>query len=307
MAKIFLSYRRDDSAAACGRIYDHLRQHFGKENIYKDIDNIPLGADFREHVKSAIAECAVELVIIGQRWLTVTNAAGQRRLDVANDPVRVEVEEGLRRGIPVIPLLVDRAPMPSEDDLPASIRPLANRNGLDIDNGRHFDDDVSHLIAALQQSLGASPATPSKTRQANPPASAARTSKSPPRIYISHSNADNVFTRRLSDDLRAAGAEIWADFGSLSGGGFVQVMNEELSRSDWLIVVVSRDAVASHWVQMEVEAALSLVHGGQMKGIIPVTAAPAAMPPLWNVYKGVDATRDYKTAIMDILKAVGLK
>ena len=49
MSKIFLSYRRQDSAGIAGRIYDRLRAHFGDDAIFMDIDNIPFGVDFRVH------------------------------------------------------------------------------------------------------------------------------------------------------------------------------------------------------------------------------------------------------------------
>ena len=68
MPKIFLSYRREDSAAEAGRIYDRLRIHFGDNAVFMDIDAIPFGVDFREHIREAVEQCGILLAVIGPNW-----------------------------------------------------------------------------------------------------------------------------------------------------------------------------------------------------------------------------------------------
>lgn len=104
MGKIFISYRRDDSADITGRVYERLIKQFGPEDVFRDVDDISLGADFRVEVSKALAQCVVMIVIIGKQWLTSLSENGARRLDSPSDYVRVEVEAGLARHIPVIPL-----------------------------------------------------------------------------------------------------------------------------------------------------------------------------------------------------------
>ena len=65
MAKIFLSYRREDSAGVAGRIYDRLRAQFGGDAVFMDIDSISFGVDFRDTSTSAIGQCDVVFVVIG--------------------------------------------------------------------------------------------------------------------------------------------------------------------------------------------------------------------------------------------------
>jgi hypothetical protein len=131
MAKIFLSYRRDDSAAAAGRIYDHLHAQFGPDAVFRDIDNIPFGVDFREHIDAAVSQCDVVLVVIGRLWAGGTD--DHRRVDDPRDFVRIEIESALKRDIPVIPILVDRTTMPNEADVPSSLAGLTYRNALEVD------------------------------------------------------------------------------------------------------------------------------------------------------------------------------
>ncbi len=163
MAKIFISYRRQDSAGAAGRIYDRLRDHFGEGAVFIDLDSIPFGVDFREHVASAMEQCGVLLAVIGRNWTGAAGAA--RRLDDPRDSVRIEVEAALNRNLPVIPILIDRTTMPGEADLPPSLARLAYRNAIDVDLGRDFHHHVDRLIKGVerffpQPGAGASPRVP---------------------------------------------------------------------------------------------------------------------------------------------------
>jgi hypothetical protein len=100
MSKIFLSYRRQDTAGIAGRIYDRLRARFGSDAVFMDIDTIPFGVDFREHIDAAVGQCDVALAVIGPRWSGQNKTS--RRIDDAKDFVRIEIESALQRGIPVI-------------------------------------------------------------------------------------------------------------------------------------------------------------------------------------------------------------
>jgi formylglycine-generating enzyme required for sulfatase activity len=159
MPKIFISYRRDDSAGMAGRVYDRLEARFGRDNIFMDIDAIPLGVDFREHLHREVGECDVVLAVIGRNWFGRT-AEGVRRLDDPKDFVRIEIEAALARGIPVIPVLIDKVTMPAESELPASVASLAYRNAILVDPGRDFHGQVDRLIRGIDRLFeqGAAPA-----------------------------------------------------------------------------------------------------------------------------------------------------
>jgi hypothetical protein len=151
---IFISYRRSDSADVAGRIYDRLVGKFGKDLIFKDVDSIPLGFDFKEYLSKQVGECNVLLAIIGDRWLEAQDESGRRRLDDPTDFVRIEIESALERGIPVIPLLVRGASMPQEESLPPSLRKLIYRNGIPVRSDPDFHRDMDRLIKALEKYVG---------------------------------------------------------------------------------------------------------------------------------------------------------
>jgi hypothetical protein len=150
---IFISYRRADSQEVVGRVYDRLKARFGKDAVFKDVDSIPFGLDFRTYVQSVLKNCAVVLVVIGDKWVTVTNPDGTRRLDDPDDVVRLEVAIGLERGIPVIPVLVKGARMPQEGELPADLSQLAYYNGSQVRNDPDFEGDIERLIKSLEEAL----------------------------------------------------------------------------------------------------------------------------------------------------------
>ncbi len=150
---VFISYRRSDSNDVAGRIYDFLSQHFGPDVVFKDVDSIPLGVDFRIHLNQTVGRCQALVAVIGPTWLKVL----QERLDKASvDWVRAEIETALERRIPVIPLLVGGANLPSADALPEGLQDLAYRNATLARPDPDFRPDMGRLIQGLEEILGVS-------------------------------------------------------------------------------------------------------------------------------------------------------
>jgi formylglycine-generating enzyme required for sulfatase activity len=145
-AKIFLSYRRDDSRYQARMIYESFCRELPRENVFMDVSSIPSGRNFRKVLRDWVNECDVLLALIGPGWSTITDPrTGQRRLECSNDCVRIEIGEALLRDIPVVPVLLDGAPMPEADELPPDLRELVDRNAEFVEF-RTFDADVAALI-----------------------------------------------------------------------------------------------------------------------------------------------------------------
>jgi hypothetical protein len=150
--RVFISYRREETAYAAGWLYDRLDDHFGNAQVFKDVDSIALGDDFVEAITAAVGSCDVLLALIGHSWPTITNERGERRLDDPDDFVRLEIEAALRRNVRVIPVLVDGARMPRADELPESMRALVRRQALELSPSR-FESDTSRLVRVLESTL----------------------------------------------------------------------------------------------------------------------------------------------------------
>jgi len=153
MAGIFISYRREDSAPYAGRLYDRLCAHFGSDQVFMDVDDIPPGADFIAHIGAKVGSCDAMIAVIGKTWLTARDAKGQLRLSDPNDFVGTEVALAVQRNILVIPVLVGRAEMPRPEELRADLKPLAQRNAVTL-NDHDFNRDVDQLITALEKVPG---------------------------------------------------------------------------------------------------------------------------------------------------------
>jgi hypothetical protein len=147
--KVFICYRRDDSAGHAGRVHDRLEREFGRDLLFMDVDAIPLGADFVNVLSAEVAKCDVLLAIIGPNWLDARDEAGSRRLDSEFDFVRVEIAAALQRDIPVIPILLEGTRVPRPEQLPDDLKGLTRRNGLDV---RHasFHADMDKLVRGLR-------------------------------------------------------------------------------------------------------------------------------------------------------------
>jgi tetratricopeptide (TPR) repeat protein len=150
--KVFLNYRRDDSEGYTGRIYDRLNARF-PGRIFRDVVGLQPGEDFVDALEREGVACEVLVAIIGKRWLGITDAAGKRRLDNADDVLRQEIFNALKRNILVIPLLVGGAVMPGAEELPADLAFLARRQALSVSEV-NFDVDIGRLMQRLEKALG---------------------------------------------------------------------------------------------------------------------------------------------------------
>ena len=150
--KVFISYRREDSAGHAGRLHDSLQSHFGADNVFMDLSDIDSGSNFGDAIQTAIKSSDVVLALIGKQWLTCSSA-GTRRLDLPNDFVRTEIGMALEHGVPVIPVLVQGAGMPLAPSLPEPIKLLAAHDAHDLSDER-WSYDVGRLIDATEKLAG---------------------------------------------------------------------------------------------------------------------------------------------------------
>lgn len=150
--RIFISYRRSDSAAIVGHIYERLVARYTKESVFRDVDDIPLGWDFSDKIRRELSGCDIVLVVIGPRWLGA-GSDGNLRIQQIDDPVRIEVEAAVESGAAVIPVLVEDARVPKREDLPDSLKGFESRNAAEIRTGKDFDHHVTSLIASMDAIL----------------------------------------------------------------------------------------------------------------------------------------------------------
>jgi hypothetical protein len=151
VAKVFISYRRHDAKYQARMVYNAFRAVLPRESIFMDVDSIPLGADFVEVLEGWVERCEVLVALIGSGWAdAIDPKTSRKRLENDTDFVRIEIRQALKRGIPVVPVLLDGTPMPEPEDLPDDLKKLVRRQAEFVDF-RTFDADVERLIKKLSQ------------------------------------------------------------------------------------------------------------------------------------------------------------
>jgi hypothetical protein len=150
---IAISYRREDSMAIAGRLYDRLEAKFGKQNVFMDFDSIRPGFDFRTQIKDTIDRSKVVVAVIGPQWFGEAQDKS-RRIDDPADFVRLEVAHALERGIPVIPVLINNTSMPKPENLPPDLAELSFRHAVPLDSGLDFRQHADRLIASVEAIVG---------------------------------------------------------------------------------------------------------------------------------------------------------
>ena len=147
--RVFISYRREDTAGHAGRLHDSIASRLASTEVFMDVGGIEPGADFMTAIADAVLTCDVMLALIGTRWVSTETSDGQRRLEDPDDYVVAEIAAALERQVRVIPVLIDGARVPENAELPERLRGLERRNALVLDTVS-WASDLEAMLGALQ-------------------------------------------------------------------------------------------------------------------------------------------------------------
>lgn len=147
---IFVSYRTQDSFDITGRLCDHLVHAYGRSRVIRDIDSIPIGCDFLAYIEDAIAHSRAFVAVIGPDWCG-DRASGKRHLDNCGDVLRFELLCARRWGIPIYPVLVNRARLPSEASLPDDLKFVAGLQAMRLRGDIDFHADFDRLRRGIEK------------------------------------------------------------------------------------------------------------------------------------------------------------
>jgi hypothetical protein len=269
--RIFLAYRRQEASAVAGRLYDRLVDRFGP-TIFMDVSSIEIGQDFADAIKQAVASSQVILVLIGNEWNTLVDHEGRRQLDNPNDWIRLELEAALKHDLHIIPVLIDGASMPGRQDLPESLKDLADRQVMGIQLHRdRFQRDVEFLIGALESYFKTAPVTRPQS-----PVEQDYIPSSPPRrlIFVSYSHSDDYFLGRLQVHLkplaRRGRIEMWDDTQIQVGDEWRSEITKAVENCSVAVLLISADFMASDFIDNDELPPLLKAAGQHGVRIFPV-------------------------------------
>jgi formylglycine-generating enzyme required for sulfatase activity len=169
MPRVFLSYRREDSAYAAQGIFKELETAYGSDSVFMDVHSIPFALDFRQQLIEAVSHCELFVAIIGTKWLTATLDGGRRCLDDSRDYVRIEIEAAFEGGMTVLPVLVDSATMPGEELLPHSLRDLAYLNAFELPPDRSFHEKLKQIVEVIENCVSSGQTNRQRVDSETPP------------------------------------------------------------------------------------------------------------------------------------------
>ena len=157
--RVFISYRRRDSGGHIPRIKRILEEstiHGQACELFIDVETISPGRDYVDAIARSLKTSDVALALVGRHWLVED---GVRRIDAAEDPVRLELRTAISMKVPLVAVLVDRAAMPSASELPADIREITRAKAVTL-RRETFDQDGAGLVSTIGGFPSRSPHAP---------------------------------------------------------------------------------------------------------------------------------------------------
>ncbi len=140
MSRVFISYRHNDSEADAGRLYDTLVAELGQETLYKDVENITIGSNWKRAVREALADSAAVLFVMGPAWHLTPAIEFELQLALASD-------------VPVIPILVRKADLLRlTSELPAPLSEIRERKAVTLSHASWLRDS-RELLEMLKRVL----------------------------------------------------------------------------------------------------------------------------------------------------------
>ena len=266
--------------------------------MFIDVDTIPLGVDFRDHIAETLRETDVVIAVIGTKWL---GRRGKRaRINDETDPVRIEIEATMRLGKLLIPVLVEKAEMPKPAELPESIARFAFINALTLDAGRDFHPHVDRLIRRIDDTTAANRSAVGGVRNAPPLTPAEEPRRDVVDVYLSYSYMDDVnvpggvgwvtaFSDALQIRLRqiaGRNVNVWHHHqAEVPVQAFPEAVASAISGASVFVAIISPSYVHSPWCRRELEIfarhaeASGGINVGQASRIFKVLKLPVAEQP----------------------------
>jgi TIR domain-containing protein len=258
--RVYICYRRTDTAPFAGRLYDHLTDSFGEDQVLMDVDSIQPGGDWIRAIQQAVTSCEVLLALIGSSWLAATDQKGRRRIDDPDDYVRLQIETALHNQLFVVPILAGEGGLlPLEEDLPTEIQGLAMRQAVVLTN-EHFRSDAARLISLLENILR------TRTKQMRGPQAFLVPRK---HIFVSYSHRDQYWLDRLLVHLRPlerqGRLELWNDRQIRAGDEWRIEIRKAIQSCQAAVLLISADFMASDFIYSD--ELTPLLEAGKERGV----------------------------------------
>ena len=146
---LIILYRQEDSIVMTDRLYIELAEEFGEEALIKEGDITTLGEEDLAPLTEDMMPDDALFVIIGKKWLTLTDEEGNRRIDDPQDKIHRTIARALELEMRIVPILVYGASMPKAAYLPEPLRPFAGIKPMRLGSTDEFDINIDRDMAKI--------------------------------------------------------------------------------------------------------------------------------------------------------------
>jgi hypothetical protein len=127
----------------------------------------------------------------------------------------------------------------------------------------------------------------------------------PIKLFLSYAHQDRDFAQRLSKALDTRGIATWMDVWRLKpGDNWVEKINEGLRDTDGIVVVLSKSATASRWIQAELSAYLARELSSDRQVVYPVLIEDVEIPISLRDRQFADFRGQFDPAFQNLLRAI---
>lgn len=126
-------------------------------------------------------------------------------------------------------------------------------------------------------------------------------------VFLSYASADKQIADIIASALSKQGVRVWFNTYELkTGDSLATAIENAISASDYLVVLLSPDSVNSVWVQKELAAALFSDLTSRDITLLPVVIADCEIPPLLASYQYLDLRTDFEQGIGRLVEQIGI-
>ncbi|MDJ0807625.1 MAG: toll/interleukin-1 receptor domain-containing protein [Gammaproteobacteria bacterium] len=162
---LFISYERQDAQDSSLLLYQHLASRFGEHAVFRDQQNIPSGAKWKDVLKEQVLACKGFILVIGPDW---NQGRVQEKLHDPDNWVRQEILTAMAAEKPIFPVLMRDAKVPPKNKLPEGIRPaLEDCNHFRFHDGPNWVKDLDRLCNDIAMRTALKMAGQSKSRSSS--------------------------------------------------------------------------------------------------------------------------------------------
>lgn len=124
-------------------------------------------------------------------------------------------------------------------------------------------------------------------------------------VFLSYSNKDREMARKIANELKGEGIDVWFDEWSIHvGDSIVQKIEQGLKESKFLVILLTRSSIESGWVEKEWHNKIEEEAKKRKVVVLPVKGDDSTTPELLKDKKYCDLTKGFEEALRELVTSI---